>query len=115
MNTPEPQQVLNEVQSGLQLRPRTAENQASAHTLRIWIADESLTNKAAADLLGVSPAGVAGWLRKGKMPRTVLLAIEGLQRRKRAEPTTMLVVRAGAKSELVKAMLTALDVPFKEI
>lgn len=49
-----------------------------------WLREENLSHVKAASILSKSPSAVTAWVNKGKMPGIVLLALEGLKRRRRA-------------------------------
>lgn len=94
-------------------KKRTAVHQTmSSQPLKLYMAEHDLNQQAMGEILGVHASTIGNYLSVGKMPRYMGIAIEGLQRRMRATPEVVLIVKPKAKRDVVIATLKAMDVEF---
>lgn len=89
----------------------------SSEPLRAFIKQEGLTHREAADLFGCSATGISGWINKGRMPKMLLTALEGIKRRRRAEHSVnkVFLVSPRDKATALELVLKSMDVEYLEL
>jgi hypothetical protein len=89
----------------------------STEPLRRFLKDEGMSNADFGRLIGVSVNTPTGWLNDGRMPKYMLLVLEGLKRRRRAENerAPVFLVAPGAKAAALEVVLKSMDLEFIDI
>ena len=84
--------------------------------LRQYMEEEGLKSAQLAEIFGLAPNTPNGWIGAGKMPKIVLLALEGLQRRKKRGGDRILIcVVPQSQAETVTKVVTSLGGRISEV
>ena len=65
-----------------------------------FMKSEELSTREAAEIFGVSTSSIQTWSRKGRCPKSIVLAIEGLRRRRRNGNDHSLLLVAGPPAKI---------------